>query len=124
MPPERESVTIHTRFPDSGFSIYLTIGRYRDGRPGEVFIKNAGKEGSTLQGVIDAWATMFSMGLQAGFTLDELSRKFAGVRFEPRGKTDDPLVPFAESLVDYVVRAVAVRFGDEKLRDEMFRPSA
>lgn len=117
MPIERESVTVYVNI--EGFSFYLTAGLYEDGSLGEIFIKDAGKEGSTVQGLLDAWATMFSIGLQYGVEFDMLVRKFAHMRFEPHGVTNDPLVPRARSVIDYIVSWLAQRFGSEELKSDL-----
>lgn len=117
MPVERQSITVHVRI--DGFGFYLTAGMYDDGRLGEIYVKGAGKEGSTVQGLLDAWATSFSMNLQAGLGLDDLVRKFSGMRFAPMGYTDHPEIPKASSLIDFVCRWISIRWGSEDLRSKM-----
>ncbi len=113
MPTDRESVT--HRFQVGTFDGYVTAGVYEDGSLGEVFLKGFGKEGSTLQAMLDAFATMLSIAMQYGAPLDMLARKFSHMRFEPHGETDNPEIPRVNSIVDYVFRWLALRFGDEAL---------
>jgi ribonucleoside-diphosphate reductase alpha chain len=91
MPVERRSLT--HKFCIAGHEGYLTAGLYDDGTVGELFISDVGKEGSTLRGVFSAWATTLSIALQHGVPLESLVRKFAYMRFEPRGATDNPEIP-------------------------------
>lgn len=119
LPEERWSITHKAEF--GGFEMYITAGMFPDGTLGEVFIRGAGKEGSTVQGLLDAWATMFSIGIQYGAEFPMLARKFAHMRFEPMGVTGNPKIPKASSLIDYVVRWLAVHFGDEDLRKDLER---
>lgn len=117
MPPERESLT--HRAVVGGFRFYITAGVYADGSLGEVFIKNAGSEGSTVQGLLDGYATAISIALQHGASLDLLARKFAHTNFEPRGETDNPDIPHAFSLLDYTVRWLALHFGGDQLNADL-----
>lgn len=119
LPGERKSISAKATV--GGFEFYLTAGMYEDGAVGEVFIKGAGKEGSTVQGLLDGWATSLSIALQHGASLDLLARKFAHMRFEPSGRTDDPDIPHAFSVLDYVVRWLAKHFGDAELRADLAR---
>ena len=88
---------------------YVTVGEFPDGRPGEVFI-SVSKQGSTLAGIMDAFAISVSMGLQHGVPLATFVRHFTNMRFEPAGMTDDPDLRFASSLVDYIFRRLAVEY--------------
>jgi len=111
--PQRERLPddrmggIH-KFSIAGHEGYLTLGYYPDGRLGEVFI-NMSKQGSTLGGLMDAWATMMSMGLQYGIPLDHFVEKFKHTSFEPSGFTTNPDVRMTSSLLDYVVRVLEQR---------------
>lgn len=107
LPVERHSVT--HKFGVAGHEGYLTIGMYEDGTPGEVFIVMA-KEGSTLSGVMDSFATTCSMALQYGVPLKVLVEKFSHTRFEPSGFTSNPQVPYAKSIMDYIFRYLASKF--------------
>lgn len=82
---------------------YLTAGLYPDGSLGEVFIQIA-KQGSTLMGIVDAWATTLSLSLQYGAAFESLKEKFCGMQFEPSGFTDDEDIRIAKSIPDYVFR--------------------
>ena len=117
MPSERQSLT--HKFCIDGHEGYLTAGLYDDGTVGELFISDVGKEGSTLRGVFSAWATTLSIALQHGVPLESLVRKFAYMRFEPRGATDNPEIPQAHSIPDYVARWLASRFLDVDAQDEL-----
>jgi ribonucleoside-diphosphate reductase alpha chain len=88
---------------------YATVGEYEDGRPGELFLQVA-KGGSTLAGVMDAFAISVSHGLQYGVPLEAFVDMFTNMRFEPAGMTDDPDLRFATSLVDYIFRRLAVEY--------------
>jgi ribonucleoside-diphosphate reductase alpha chain len=82
---------------------------FEDGTPGEIFIVMA-KEGSTLSGVMDSFATSCSMALQYGVPLEVLVDKFTHTRFEPSGFTSNPQVPYAKSIMDYIFKYLASRF--------------
>ena len=107
LPVERHSIT--HKFSVAGHEGYLTIGMYEDGAPGEIFIVMA-KEGSTLSGVMDSFATTCSMALQYGVPLKVLVDKFTHTRFEPSGFTSNPQVPYAKSIMDYIFRYLASKF--------------
>ena len=107
LPVERHSLT--HKFGVAGHEGYLTIGMYEDGTPGEIFIVMA-KEGSTLSGVMDSFATTCSMALQYGVPLKVLVDKFSHTRFEPSGFTSNPQVPYAKSIMDYIFRYLASKF--------------
>jgi ribonucleoside-diphosphate reductase alpha chain len=92
---------------------------YDDGSVGEIFLTDVGKEGSTLRGMMNAFATSISIGLQYGVPLETLVRKFSYMRFEPEGITGNPEIPFAKSLPDYIMRWLASRFGDADLQEEL-----
>jgi len=101
MPETRGSIT--HKFSLNGIKGYFTVGLYDDERPGEVFV-HLSKQGSTIQGLIDAWATTFSMGLQYGVPIRKFVDKFKGTRFEPHGFTGSTDIPTATSVIDYIVR--------------------
>ncbi|MDQ2678493.1 MAG: vitamin B12-dependent ribonucleotide reductase [Actinomycetota bacterium] len=107
LPRSRSSRTIEFRVADcKGF---VTIGEYDDGRPGELFIR-VSKQGSTLAGIMDAFAISVSHGLQYGVPLRAFVHAFVGMRFEPAGMTDDPEVRLANSLIDYLFRRLALEY--------------
>ena len=105
MPRERQSIT--HKFSVGGHEGYITAGKYEDGTLGEVFLTDVGKEGSTIKGLMNAFATSISIGLQYGVPLETLVRKFAYMRFEPEGYTGNPEIPFAKSMPDYIMRWLA-----------------
>ena len=87
----------------------MTVGLYEDGRPGELFITMA-KEGSTVGGIMNAFGTAISLCLQYGVPLRALVGKFSHSRFEPSGYTNNPDIPIAKSLVDYIFRWLDITF--------------
>jgi ribonucleoside-diphosphate reductase alpha chain len=111
MPRERESIT--HKFSIAGHEGYITAGKYEDGNVGEIFLTDIGKEGSTMRGLLNAFATAISIGLQYGVPLETFVRKFSYMRFEPEGITGNPEIPFAKSLPDYIMRWVASRFIED-----------
>jgi ribonucleoside-diphosphate reductase alpha chain len=113
LPSERTAVT--HKFDVAGHEGYITVGLYPDGQPGEIFLKMA-KEGSTVSGLMDTFATSVSLALQYGVPLRDLVNKFAHVRFEPSGFTGNQEIPIAKSIVDYIFRWMGSRFlpADEK----------
>jgi ribonucleoside-diphosphate reductase alpha chain len=116
MPRKRKSLTFSFRVADC--EGYVTVGEFPDGRPGEVFV-NVSKQGSTLAGIMDAFAISVSMGLQHGVPLATFVRHFTNMRFEPAGMTDDSELRFATSLVDYIFRRLAVEYMSPAERAEL-----
>jgi ribonucleoside-diphosphate reductase alpha chain len=107
LPRSRRSRTFEFRVADcKGF---VTVGEYDDGRPGELFVR-VSKQGSTLAGIMDAFAIAVSHGLQYGVPLQAYVQAFVGMRFEPAGMTDDPEVRIANSLMDYLFRRLAMDY--------------
>jgi ribonucleoside-diphosphate reductase alpha chain len=111
MPRERESIT--HKFSIAGHEGYITAGKYEDGSIGEIFLTDIGKEGSTLRGMMNAFATAISIGLQYGVPLETFVSKFSYMRFDPEGITKNPEIPFAKSMPDYISRWLASRFIDD-----------
>jgi ribonucleoside-diphosphate reductase alpha chain len=111
MPRERESITY--KFSIAGHEGYITAGKYEDGSVGEIFLTDIGKEGSTLRGMLNAFATAISIGLQYGVPLETFVRKFSYMRFEPEGITGNPEIPFAKSMPDFIMRWLASRFIED-----------
>ena len=97
---------------------YVTVGEYEDGRPGEMWL-NVAKQGSTLAGIMDAFAISVSHGLQYGVPLEAYVEMYTNMRFEPAGMTDDPDIRFATSLVDYIFRRLAVAYLSKEKREAM-----
>src|SRR5437868_6764348 len=107
LPDERRSLTHH--FSIGGQEGYVTVGIYEDGLPGELFIRMA-KEGSTVSGLMDSFATAVSLALQYGVPLRILCDKFSHTRFEPSGWSGNPKIGYAKSLMDYLFRWLELRF--------------
>jgi ribonucleoside-diphosphate reductase alpha chain len=107
LPDERQAVT--HKFSIVGHEGYITVGMYEDGTPGEIFITMS-KEGSTISGLMDAFATSISMALQYGVPLRVLVEKFSHMRFEPSGFTGNKDIPIAKSVLDYIFRWLGKKF--------------
>ena len=116
LPDERKSVT--HKFDIAGHEGYITAGMYEDGQPGEIFITMS-KEGSTISGLMDSFATAISMALQYGVPLRVLVDKFSHMRFEPSGFTKNPDIPMAKSIMDYIFRWLASKFLDGEAQQEI-----
>ena len=116
LPDERDAIT--HKFSIAGHEGYITAGLYEDGTPGEIFVVMA-KEGSTLSGVMDAFATSISLALQYGVPLATLIKKFAHMRFEPSGMTQNKAIPFAKSILDYIFRWLATKFLSQEEQAEL-----
>jgi ribonucleoside-diphosphate reductase alpha chain len=117
MSQERMSIT--HKFSIAGHEGYITAGMYEDGTVGEIFLTDIGKEGSTLRGMMNAFATSISIALQYGVPLETLVRKFSYMRFDPEGITNNPEIPFAKSMPDYIMRWLASRFLDTDTQEEL-----
>ncbi|MDQ4144550.1 MAG: vitamin B12-dependent ribonucleotide reductase [Actinomycetota bacterium] len=107
LPKRRNSKTFKFRVADT--EGYITSGEFADGSAGEIFLRVA-KQGSTLAGIMDAFAISISMGLQYGVPLSAYVKQFTNTRFEPSGMTDDPDFRIATSILDYVFRLLAVEY--------------
>ena len=117
MPRERQSLT--HKFSIGGHEGYITAGMYDDGTIGEIFLTDIGKEGSTLRGMMNSFATAISISLQYGVPLETLVQKFSYMRFDPEGITQNPEIPFAKSMPDYIMRWLASRFLDTDTQEEL-----
>ena len=115
LPDERQALT--HKFSIAGHEGYLTVGSYTDGSPGEIFLRMA-KEGSTVSGLMDTIAKMTSLALQYGVPLEKLVDQFSHTRFEPSGFTNNPEIPIAKSVTDYVFRYLGTRFLKEESTEE------
>jgi len=104
---ERRAIT--HKFSIAQHEGYLTVGLYENGQPGEIFITMA-KEGSTVSGLMDSFATAVSLALQYGVPLKVLCDKFSHTRFEPSGWTHNPDIRQAKSVMDYIFRWLALKF--------------
>jgi ribonucleoside-diphosphate reductase alpha chain len=107
LPDERQAIT--HKFSIAGHEGYITVGLYEDGQPGEIFITMS-KEGSTISGLMDAFATSVSMAFQYGVPLRVLTEKFSHMRFEPSGFTNNKEIPMAKSILDYIFRWLGKKF--------------
>ncbi len=116
LPDERKSIT--HKFDIAGHEGYITVGIYEDGQPGEIFVTMS-KEGSTISGLMDSFATAVSMALQYGVPLKVLVDKFSHSRFEPSGFTKNPNIPMAKSIMDYIFRWLATKFLDGQVQREV-----
>jgi ribonucleoside-diphosphate reductase alpha chain len=116
LPKTRPSQTISFAVGDA--TGYLTAGEYPGDGLGEIFVK-LGKQGSTLSGLLDAFAISVSVGLQYGVPLETYVAKFMNMRFEPAGMTDDDEIRFATSIVDYVARKLALEYLPYETRDRL-----
>jgi ribonucleoside-diphosphate reductase alpha chain len=116
LPDERKSIT--HKFDIAGHEGYITVGMYEDGTPGEIFVTMS-KQGSTISGLMDSFATAISFALQYGVPLQFLVDKFSHMRFEPSGFSKNPQIPYAKSIVDYLFRWMASKFLDEEAKREV-----
>ena len=121
LPDERPSIT--HKFSIAGHEGYLTIGLYPDTQqPGEIFITMA-KQGSTLAGMMDAFATSVSIALQYGVPLEDLCTKFSHMRFEPSGFTNNKQIPIAKSMMDYIFRYLSLKFLGQEKEEAVVNPT-
>src|ERR1700680_4054630 len=116
LPAERTAIT--HKFEVGGHEGYITVGLYEDGTPGEIFLRMA-KEGSTVSGLMDSFATAVSLALQYGVPLPALVDKFSHTRFDPQGFTRNPEIPIAKSVMAYIFRWLASRFLPQEERDRL-----
>ena len=116
LPDDRPAIT--HKFSIAGHEGYITVGMYEDGTPGEIFLVMA-KEGSTISGLMDAFATSISMALQYGVPLKALIDKFSHMRFEPSGYTKNREIPIAKSVMDYLFRWLASKFLNSEDRAQV-----
>ena len=120
LPDERPSLT--HKFSIAGHEGYLHIGLYPETQmPGEIFITMA-KQGSTIAGLMDAFATAVSISLQYGVPLEDLCAKFSHMRFEPSGFTNNRQIPIAKSVMDYIFRYLSLKFLQRPVEDEAVNP--
>lgn len=122
MPTTRNGITVKVEVYDPQMGPqegYITVGEYDDGSPGEVFVNGFAKEGSTMYGLLQGFAVVYSIALQYGAPVDMLARKLAHMKFEPRGKTDHDELGDVNSLIDLIARLVGIRYGEESLREEL-----
>ena len=116
LPDTRHSLT--HKFSIAGHEGYITVGMFEDGSPGEIFLVMS-KEGSTISGLMDAFATSISLAFQYGVPLRALIDKFSHMRFEPAGFTHNTEIPIAKSVMDYIFRWLASKFLDQDERAQI-----
>ncbi len=121
LPDERRAITHH--FSVGGQEGYVTVGLHEDGQPGELFIKMA-KEGSTVSGLMDSFATVVSLALQYGVPIRVLCEKFCHTRFEPSGWSTNTNIGYATSVMDYLFRWIDLRFLKDATGSLFVVPSA
>lgn len=114
LPGERQGV-VH-KIDVAGFEVFLRTGEYEDGKLGEIFIEMA-KEGSTLSGFADCFATVVSIALQHGVPLRDIASKMIHTRFEPNGWTSNEKIGLTSSVLDYVFRFLLLRYDPEALTE-------
>jgi ribonucleoside-diphosphate reductase alpha chain len=119
LPDERRSLT--HKFSIAGHDGYIHVGMYEDGTPGELFIRMA-KEGSTISGLMDSFATAVSLALQHGVPLKLLVDKFSHTRFEPSGWTGNPEISRASSIMDYIFRWLGTKFLPTRPPEQLALP--
>lgn len=117
MPTDRKGISHKVQI--SGMEGYITANPNDDGTLGEIFIHGFGQLGSTNAGWTNAFAIMVSIALQYGTELPMLARKFAHMKFEPYGETDNPEIPHCQSIPDYIFKWVALHYGTDELREEL-----
>ncbi|MDO8650062.1 MAG: NUMOD3 domain-containing DNA-binding protein [Candidatus Berkelbacteria bacterium] len=116
LPDERRSIT--HKFQIAGHKGFITVGLYEDGKAGEIFVTMA-KQGSTISGLMDAFAKSVSIGLQYGVPLTMVVRQFANSRFEPYGFTTNPQIRIAKSIIDYIARYIGIKFLSPTEQEEL-----
>jgi ribonucleoside-diphosphate reductase alpha chain len=109
---------IGRKFRVGEYEGYIHVGLFEDGTPGDIFVDIA-KEGTTLAGLMNSFMISVSLGLQYGVPLDVYVSKFAHMRFEPSGQTNDPDIRVAKSLVDYIFRWMGKKFLDADTQQEL-----
>jgi len=116
LPETRQSIT--HKFDIQGLKGYITCGMYESGELGEIFVRTQ-KQGTTIQGLMDGFATSISLGLQYGVPLETLAEKFIGSKFEPAGFTKNEDIRIAHSIIDYIFRWIRLQFIDSDEDDEI-----
>lgn len=109
LPATRRSIT--HKFSIGGHEGYLTLGLHEDGTPGELFLKMS-KAGSTLSGMCQGFCRAFSLSIQHGLSIEDAVVRFKGMRFEPMGRTSNPDIPEAQSIIDYIARYLELHYAD------------
>lgn len=113
LPDTRQSIIHKVTITDpvvGDLDIYIIVGFYPDGSPGELFVK-VGKEGSTLHGLLNVACIQTSLLLQYGIPISQIAQKLTGIMFVPGGKTDDSNIPNCLSIIDYIFRWMDKEFS-------------
>jgi ribonucleoside-diphosphate reductase alpha chain len=116
LPEDR--VEVGRKFRVGDYEGYIHVGLYEDGTPGDIFVDIA-KEGTTLAGLMNSFMISVSLGLQYGVPLEVYVSKFAHMRFEPSGQTNDADIRIAKSIVDYVFRWMGKKFLTADQQEEI-----
>jgi ribonucleoside-diphosphate reductase alpha chain len=116
LPEDR--VEVGRKFRVGDYEGYIHVGLYEDGTPGDIFVDIA-KEGTTLAGLMNSFMISVSLGLQYGVPLEVYVSKFAHMRFEPSGQTNDADIRIAKSIVDYVFRWMGKKFLSADQQEEV-----
>jgi ribonucleoside-diphosphate reductase alpha chain len=116
LPEDR--VEVGRKFRVGDYEGYIHVGLYEDGTPGDIFVDIA-KEGTTLAGLMNSFMISVSLGLQYGVPLEVYVSKFAHMRFEPSGQTNDQDIRIAKSIVDYVFRWMGKKFLTADQQEEI-----
>jgi hypothetical protein len=118
LPTDRPGRVVKMKF--GGIKMYMYTGEYDDGRLGEIFIKDAGKQGSTLQGLLESFAIMFSIALQYGAEFDMIARKFHQMNFEPNGLYyESTQIRLVRSPIDAIIKELTIIYGSDELKREI-----
>src|SRR2546427_5289731 len=113
-----DRVEVGRKFRVGDYEGYIHVGLYEDGTPGDIFVDIA-KEGTTLAGLMNSFMISVSLGLQYGVPLEVYVSKFAHMRFEPSGQTNDVDIRIAKSIVDYVFRWMGKKFLTADQQEEI-----
>ena len=113
-----ERTEVGRKFQVGDYEGYIHVGLYEDGTPGDIFVDIA-KEGTTLAGLMNSFMISVSLGLQYGVPLEVYVSKFAHMRFEPSGITNDPDIRVAKSIADYVFRWMGKKFLTPEQQEEI-----
>jgi ribonucleoside-diphosphate reductase alpha chain len=121
LPSRRPSWTQHVRI--GGQSVYMTVGEYPDGRPGEIFLDMA-KTGTLLRGVMDSLARMVSIALQCGAGIEVIIHALRGLVYPPDGLVEgSDYVQECSSVTDWIASELEARYMHEQLSERYMRPT-
>ncbi len=127
LPPTHNSVVHKVKITagTSGdeFTLFIILGFYDDGTPGELFI-NMGKAGSTMNGLLDSIGILCSYALQYGVPLNALCGRMQDIAFEPMGQTSNPDIPTCQSVIDYIFKWIGMNYGQGSSSDDQSEDKA